>query len=69
MSEERSFVSVVGDGLLSEGRSMPLFLRALKDASITTHAIRATPLRLSAVVPTTMQQDAERALHAALVRA
>jgi aspartate kinase len=69
MSEERSFVSVVGDGLLSEGRSLPMFLRALRDASVTVHAVRATPLRLSAVVPTLAQQDAERALHASLVRA
>ena len=69
MSEERSFVSVVGDGLLSEGRSLPMFLRALREAGVTVHGVRATPLRLSAVVPTLAQKDAERALHAALVRA
>ncbi len=69
MSEERSFVSVVGDGLLSEGRSLPTFLRALREASVTVHAVQATPLRLGAVVPMQARESAERALHAALVRA
>jgi aspartate kinase len=65
LSPERAFVSVVGDGLTTEGRALPTFIATLGQAGAKPHAVSGSPLRLSAVVDLAARENAERALHAA----
>jgi aspartate kinase len=65
LSAERAFVSVVGDGLTTEGRALSSFLSTLAQAGAKASAVSGNPLRLSAVVESGAREAAERALHAA----
>ncbi|MBK6515639.1 MAG: aspartate kinase [Polyangiaceae bacterium] len=67
VSEDVASVSVVGDGLAGDGAALARFLSALESASAAPSAICAGPLRLTAVVAAARANDAQRALHAALV--
>jgi len=62
-------VSVVGDGFGATPEPLVRFLGALRGAGIATHAITATPLRLSALIDGGRSAEAQRALHGAFVAA
>ncbi len=63
-----AMASVVGDGL-STGTALAKFLDAVGRDGVTPRRVIAGPLRLSAVIPAVRLDEAQRALHAALVGA
>jgi aspartate kinase len=68
VSSGRSIVSVVGDGMMQSGLASK-FLAVMDGLGIVPWSIFAGPLRIAATVDAARCTDAQRALHAAFVRA
>jgi aspartate kinase len=60
-----SLVSVVGDGLTTNGHALPMFVEAVGDVAI--HRLVAGPLRISALVRAEHLTSVQQRLHAAFV--
>jgi aspartate kinase len=69
LEEDSAIVSVVGDGLTTAAGALPVWLAVLAEAGVRHRAVYAGPLRISGVTDSTKLADAQRALHAAFVRA
>ena len=64
---DKALVSVVGDGLTTSTRTMPVFLEALAAAKASCASTYAGPLRIGAVIDARSLVAAQRALHDAFV--
>jgi hypothetical protein len=58
-------VTVVGDGLTTNGRGLPVFVEALADIPVLR--LTAGPLRIGALIPREHLAVAQQRLHAAFV--
>jgi len=67
MTTDVSVVSVVGDGLTTNGDALRRGGSVMAGANIAIHAMFATALRVAWVVPTTRATEAQQLLHAAFV--
>jgi aspartate kinase len=65
--DDVAWVSVVGAALGATPEALAAFRRIFDEGGIGAHAFDVTPLRLSALVDSAQADDAQRALHAALV--
>lgn len=67
IQENLALVSVVGDGLLGPDSYAGAFLDVLKSVHATCIQSVGSPLRLSAAIEAGKLDDAQRALHAAMI--
>jgi aspartate kinase len=64
---DAAVVSVVGDGLTESGEPLGRLVEALAARGIEPREVRASPLRLRAILARSQADEAQRALHAAFV--
>lgn len=69
IENDAAVVSVVGAGLTETAEPMLRLIAGLLEAGVTAHEVRASPLRLRAIVPAAGAAAAQRALHAAFLQA
>jgi aspartokinase len=60
-----AMVSVVGDGLTTNGEGLPMFVEALGD--IPVHRLMGSPLRIGALIAAEHLANAQQRLHRAFV--